>query len=56
MKGVKSQGMTCHVPYSSDSGIHREESPEDASGSEEKIKKPSFLAAGLTLTNINGKL
>ena len=29
---------------------------EDASGSEEKIKKPSFLAAGLTLTNINGKL
>ena len=34
MKGVKSQGMTCHVPYSSDSGIHREESPEDASGSE----------------------
>ena len=44
MKDVKSQGMTCHVPCSSDSGIPTEESPEDASGSEhygggEKKKK-----------------
>ena len=33
MKGVKSQGVTCHVPFSSDSEIHIEEAPEDAYGS-----------------------